>query len=313
MMLDNTAVLKYNENTSMICRNKTTIKGEDSNMKISPKKSIAFIFIAALLCAAALFLTMLWKEGSEEGRTEPRESSKIIADITGYYGSYGEGARKNVDNCLKELEEKDPVTGDKWKSIISLWKYSNNDLVLNYGVLPDGLPETDALCMVVLGYQLNYDGTMRDELIGRLQVAKASAEKYPNALIVCTGGHTAYGSADATEAGNMSEWLIENGVAPERVIIEDNSLTTAQNAIFSLRILSEKYPQVTKLAIISSDYHIATGNLLFGARSTLIADKAGNERYEVISNAAYSAESGYLSTVFQATALKELSADMVSE
>ena len=73
----------------------------------------------------------------------------------------------------------------------------------------------------------------------------------------------------------MAEWLIQNGISEDRIIVEDNSLTTAQNAMFSIDILSEKYPQVTKLAIVSSDYHIATGNLLFGARSILLAEKAG--------------------------------------
>lgn len=51
-------------------------------------------------------------------------------------------------------------------------------------VLPDGLPDTDELCIVVLGFQLNPDGSMRDELINRLNVALRSAEKYPNAYIV---------------------------------------------------------------------------------------------------------------------------------
>ena len=59
--------------------------------------------------------------------------------------------------------------------------------------------------MVVLGYQLNADGTMRDELLERLRVAKASAEKYPNAYIVCTGGPTAYEDKTVTEAGRMAE------------------------------------------------------------------------------------------------------------
>ena len=148
---------------------------------------------------------------------------------------------------------------------------------------------------------------MREELIGRLEVAKSSAEKYPNALIVCTGGHTAYQDSEASEAGRMSEWLKENGISGDRIIVEDNSLTTAQNAMFSIDILSEKYPQVTKLAIVSSDYHIATGNLLFGARSILLAEKAGEEKYEVISNAAYKASTGSLSTTFQAVALSDLS------
>ena len=107
----------------------------------------------------------------------------------------------------------------------------------------------------------------------------------------------------------MAEWLIENGISRERVIVEESSLTTAQNALFTMSILSERYPRVTKLAIVSSDYHIATGHLLFGAEATLMADRAGEETYEVIANAAYKAPSGALTTSFQAGALTELSGD----
>ena len=172
------------------------------------------------------------------------------------------------------------------------------------------MPETDELCLVVLGFQLNPDGSMKDELIGRLKVALACAEKYPNAFVVCTGGGTAAENDSATEAGEMGKWLTENGVDAQRVIVEDRSLTTAQNAIYTFRILQEKYPQVKQLAIISSDYHIATGTLLFGAEATLLAEQAGEETIRVVSNAAYPAPSGTLSTMFQAGALIELSGDV---
>ena len=116
---------------------------------------------------------------------------------------------------------------------MQLWKTVNTGLEIHENILPDGLPETDELCLVVLGFQLNPDGSMRNELTERLKVAKASAEKYPNALIVCTGGGTASRNPDATEAGEMAKWLTANGVDAQRVIVEDQSLTTAQNAFYS--------------------------------------------------------------------------------
>ena len=176
-------------------------------------------------------------------------------------------------------------------------------------VLPDGLPDTDELCIVVLGFQLNPDGSMRDELINRLNVALRSAEKYPNAYIVCTGGDTASGNASATEAGEMAKWLEEHGVDEGRIIVEDSSLTTAQNAIYTYDILVSEYPSVRYLAIVSSDYHIATGELLFSAESVLKAPVPGEEKLNVVSNASWDAPSGSLSTMFQAGALIELSGD----
>ena len=108
----------------------------------------------------------------------------------------------------------------------------------------------------------------------------------------------------------MAEWLADHGVPPERIIVEDRSLTTAQNAIYSFDILEERYPQISQLAIVSSDYHIATGTLLFGAEATLRAKSAGAETIKIISNAAWKAPSGSLSAMFQAGALIELSGDV---
>ena len=70
------------------------------------------------------------------------------------------------------------------------------------------------------------------------------------------------------------------------------------NAIYTFDILAERYPQVKKLAIISSDYHIATGTLLFGAEANL-----RDSEIEVVSNASWRAPSGTLSAMFQAGAL----------
>ena len=238
-----------------------------------------------------------------------RPAQELIEDICVYYGNYGDEADANIEKLLKELDAADHDLAVRWESIMEQWKTDGKSPSLNYDVLPDGLPDDDSLCIVALGFQLSPDGTMRDELIGRLGVVLSSAEKYPNAYIVCTGGGTAAQDATATEAGKMAEWLIANGVDEKRVIVEDKSLTTAQNAIFTYDILSEKYPKVTQIAIISSDYHIATGELLFGAESILRAEKTGEETMNVVSNAAYKAPSGTLSTMFQAGALIELSGD----
>jgi uncharacterized SAM-binding protein YcdF (DUF218 family) len=145
---------------------------------------------------------------------------------------------------------------------------------------------------------------MRDELIERLKVALESAKKYPNAYIVCTGGGTASENPEASEAGEMAKWLVAHGIDEKRVIVEDNSITTAQNAIYTFDLLSERHPQVKQIAIISSYYHIATGILLFGAEAIL-----RESGMEIVSNASWKAPSGSLSAMFQAGALIELSGD----
>ena len=260
---------------------------------------------AALMILAALLVLSL-----TACKTEKRDPQQIIEEMVVYYGNYGAEANDKVSALLRELRSADRVAAAKWESVMKLWESVSGNLPLNYDVLPDGLDDTDALCIVALGFQLNPDGTMRDELRERLGVVLNSAEKYPNAYIVCTGGGTAANNPSATESGVMAAWLEENGVDPARIIVEDRSVTTAQNAIYTYDILQERYPQVTQLVIVSSDYHIATGKLLFDAEATLRAEKAGAEKLRVVSNAAWKAPSGSLSSMFQAGALIELSGDV---
>ena len=186
-------------------------------------KRLALIFVLGLVSAVIL-------PAAAEKETQTPAQSQIERAVVSYAAN---GTRD--DEALSALALLDPLLGEKWTYIMNLWEAPitvNNEL-------PDGLPEDDSLCLVGLGFQLNPDGTMRDELVERLKVMLSASEKYPNAVIVCTGGGTAADDPTATEAGRMAEWLEAHGVNPSRLIVEDHSLTTAQNAIYTLDILSE--------------------------------------------------------------------------
>lgn len=257
-------------------------------MKLNLKK-------LALILVFGLVSTIMLPAAAEEETQTPAQSQIERAVV-----SYAANGTRD-DEALSALASLDPSLGEKWTRIMDLWEAP----VIVNTELPDGFPEDDSLCLVGLGFQLNPDGTMRDELVERLKVMLSASEKYPNAIIVCTGGGTAADDPTATEAGRMAEWLEAQGVDPSRLIVEDRSLTTAQNAIYTFDILTERYPQVRQIAIISSDYHIATGTLLFGTEAIL-----RDSDIEVVSNAAWHAPSGSLSAMFQAGALIELSGDV---
>ena len=266
------------------------------------------VFASVMVCIM-LFCTIIPVLAAAE-KADPERAARLIEEMAVDYGTYADEAEDRIGALLGELSEIDPDAGVRWEHIMDLWRSQESGVPVNYDVLPDGLPDTDELCIVVLGFQLNPDGTMKDELIHRLEVALNSAQKYPNAYIVCTGGGTAAKNPSVSEAGEMAKWLEEQGIDSSRIIVEDDSITTAQNAMFTYEILTSLYPSVKSLAIVSSDYHIATGELLFGAEAVLQADTSGDEKLEVISNAAWKAPSGTLSTMFQAGALIELAGDM---
>ncbi len=279
-------------------------------VKKTMRKMITKSFLSCLFCLTIILSLCGCKKQSGNMVNDPANTDKLIEEMVVDYASYGAEADDKVNSLLAELSASDPDAGKRWEKIMDLWRSPNLGQPLNYDILPDGLPDTDELCIVVLGFQLNPDGSMKDELIERLTVALNSADKYPNAYIVCTGGGTAAENESATEAGEMAKWLEENGIEKNRIIVEDRSLTTAQNAIFTYDILTSRYPSVKSLAIVSSDYHIETGELLFSSETILQADSPDNEEIKVISNAAWKAPSGTLSTMFQAGALIELSGDV---
>ena len=269
--------------------------------------------IKKTVTAAVLAAVLLLSSGcgkNETSNTDPTRAQKIVEEIAVDYGTYGSEAKDRIKELSEELSEIDPVSAKRIDCIVDIWTSGDLGKPLNYDILPDGLPDSDELCIVVLGFQLEPDGSMKDELIQRLTVALNSAKKYPKSYIVCTGGGTAADNPAASEAGEMAKWLEANGIEKQRLIVEDNSITTAQNAIFTYDILTSLYPSVKKLAVVSSDYHIATGELLFKAEAVIRANYPGNEKLKVVSNAAWKAPSGSLSAMFQAGALIELFGDV---
>ena len=240
------------------------------------KKCISF--------AAAMTLALT---GTACQQQAPRPAQEIIEDIITYHGCYDTAADAKVDSLLTELKTQDARQGALWSDIMDYWKYANTELTVNTEKLPDDLPQDDSLCLVVLGFELNPDGTMQDELIGRLETAYTCAEQYPNAYVVCTGGGTAKDNPNVTEAGLMGEWMLKKGLDEKRLIIEDKSLTTAQNAEFSYDILLADYPQVDSVAVVSSSYHIAWGSLLLEAQFMKSASEQQTPEIHVISNCGY--------------------------
>jgi len=219
------------------------------------------------------------------GYTE--ESYRLVSDMAYAYANQQEDALDIIRTDLGQLSALDPALGDLWGKLMRLWSEVNTSLTVNPGILPDGLPEDDSLCIVVLGFQLEGDGTMAPELVGRCETALRCAEKYPNAYIAVTGGGTAWQNRSATEAGVMAAWLSAHGVGEDRIITEDASMTTGDNAVFTCKILREQFPQVKSLAIVSSDYHVPLGVLLFQERAYLDEYETGTLPFSVVSNAAF--------------------------
>ncbi len=225
-----------------------------------------------------------------------------ISDLIGYYKNYQESAETDILRTLEEMALVDPVQAEAWEQIMAYWSHVNTDMVVNIGTVPEGLPTDDSVAIVILGFALNADGTMKEELIGRLQTGLAIAESYPNSYVVVTGGGTAANNPNVTEGGLMGAWLLEQGLAENRLIIENKAPNTVGNAENTYKILAEEYPQVDSFVMVTSDYHVPRGCILFYSKCLLAAYATGGEPLELISNAGYyTGSNGYESISLQAS------------
>lgn len=112
--------------------------------------------------------------------------------------------------------------------------------------------------IVVLGYKLNDDASMDSLLKQRLDLCLKliSEEQYDK--IIVSGGCPNPPGLETSEAFKMAEYLINNNVDKNMIILEDQSLTTEQNALYSIPICkklnAKKITVITTLAHMSREY-----------------------------------------------------------
>ena len=113
----------------------------------------------------------------------------------------------------------------------------------------------------VLGGGYEVGATPPEDFLGtestrRVNAASILWRKYPNALVVFSGGQPGTENERAsTRHGELSsEHAVSLGLAESRIIIESNSLNTRQHPIEALEI-SGVSPE-SKIAIVTSDFHL---------------------------------------------------------
>lgn len=118
--------------------------------------------------------------------------------------------------------------------------------------------------IVILGYGLTPEGTMRLILHTRVLAGLAVAQIFPQAPIIVTGGNPRNGNTEAEQMGKM---LRLYGIPRERIILEERANSTVQNAAFSVPLAKQASTSGIILVTSSSHQDRADGNF---------ADAGGN-------------------------------------
>lgn len=118
--------------------------------------------------------------------------------------------------------------------------------------------------IVILGYGLEADGSMRTILRRRVLTGLTVAQFFPQSPIIVTGGNPRNGK---TEAGQMRGMLMLLGFPANRIIVEDKANSTVQNARFSVPLAKDAGTSGIILVTSSTHQDRADGNF---------ADAGGN-------------------------------------
>ena len=125
-------------------------------------------------------------------------------------------------------------------------------------VPPDGLKY-----LIVLGARVEADGSPSKALRRRIDAAAEYLSENPETMVVATGG---MGTDEVIpEAHCIKNELVKLGVDETRILVEDQSTTTAENMAFSMRLMEDGTE--AKVGIVSNNYHVF--------RALLLAEHAG--------------------------------------
>jgi uncharacterized SAM-binding protein YcdF (DUF218 family) len=104
--------------------------------------------------------------------------------------------------------------------------------------------------IVILGYGLNPDGTMRTILRRRVLTGLTVAQFFPQSPIIVTGGNPQSGRTEASQMRGMLRML---GFPGDRIIVEDRANSTVQNAQFSVPLARQA--ETSGIILVTSTTH----------------------------------------------------------
>ena len=119
--------------------------------------------------------------------------------------------------------------------------------------------------IAILGFKLNLDGSPKGQLVSRCTLGAEVAKSVPNPLVVASGGDPL--RIGVTEAQVMSKILTEHGVLEDRIVRDDQSKDTAENAYYTFKLVQDRCApdQSASIVLITSKYHMPRASWLFRA------------------------------------------------
>ena len=164
-------------------------------------------------------------------------------------------------------------------SLVAFWVYIGLDASKDaddYAVEVSSTPDDRETVIVVFGCR-TYGYNPSKSLRLRLEEAKKLLGAMPDALCVVSGGQG--DNETVPEAEAMRAWLEENGISPDRLIVEPDSHTTSENIRYTKELLDKLGLSDARIIGVSTAFHlprIETLSRLYGLPMELCAAPSAN-------------------------------------
>ena len=120
------------------------------------------------------------------------------------------------------------------------------------------VPSFDKDAIIILGCQIKKDGTLTNLLKGRvdraIEFSKLQKEKIGKDIYFVPSGGKGEDEV-ISEADAMNNYLLDQGINKNKIIVENKSKNTYENVKFSNKLINEKI-QNAKIAFSTTNYHV---------------------------------------------------------
>lgn len=142
------------------------------------------------------------------------------------------GESEGEQQRLAYLEQ---ISLEAARDIQALLEKVEEEIQIDGSNMPPEGKEFDAI--VVFGQSPKSNGQPSSGMLERLEKTKEMALRYPNTFLIVSGGPV---RTEFAEADVMRNWLVENGIASERILLDLEARDTVGNAIGIVNLLKEQ-------------------------------------------------------------------------
>ena len=153
----------------------------------------------------------------------------------------------------------------KWlKPVLALFLAGVLPFTVSLGLVLAGMEsrlEDEADTMILLGCMV-YPWGPSILLQDRLDTALDYLEDHPDMTVIVSGGQGK--DEHISEAQAMHDYLVEHGIASERILLEDQSESTYENLLFTSQLMAEHGIDGTdEVIVVSNNFHLTRVRMLF--------------------------------------------------